>query len=147
MKTHLANIAAIQLNPSLKEIDKMTDTTMFLVATMCLELIYPHVTPGNKCTMNVFQWSCNTASGWSATPQELNDCERAESTSAFNQPNPVHKIYDETTGVLRKIGGKDLFKNGVPITGVEIIRLAIGPIIEYIKYIEKHIHTLISKDN
>ena len=85
--------------------------------------------------------------GYAVSAERLSECERKESTSAFGSNNPIAKYFDTKKCTFRKVRNSDVFdEDGNGRDGTIIVRLAIGPILEYIKYIEKLIHRLISRN-
>ncbi|XRB22304.1 hypothetical protein RI054_30g121550 [Pseudoscourfieldia marina] len=73
-----------------------------------------------------FFWTCETAEGWRASPEQVNDAERLESTNWLrSSPNPLLRAREH--GGVRKVAHRDIHFAGTP---VKILRVAYGVVKE-----------------
>ncbi len=132
------SLRASRLFPSLKGIERYTDAQLHSLVALFMRRtdVAPLWARGSRSLTYWFFWTCETAAGWHATVEQVNDAERTESTSWLRtSDNPL--LWACERGVVRKVVAKDIFFPGSP---VRILRVVLSAIKEDPEEVERRGH-------
>ena len=134
---------AARTNPGTRALTFLDPDGISAVAASALNRLIHKFVAGSKSYFYAFQWSL--PSGWDAKAEALDDAEKKESISHLSRArNPVLQFFNPETGERRNARTSDVFSN---LTNTAILhRVAISPLIEDIKEIERTLHTLTHED-
>ena len=128
-------LTASMLFNSFKGVERYSlDALQYLVAMfMRRDDVAPLWASGSAALTYWFFWTCETAEGWRASPEQVNDAERFESSNWLRtNPNPL--LWAREHGGVRQVVLRDIHFAGTP---VKILRVAYGVVKEDAEEMER----------
>ncbi len=131
---------AARTNPGVRGLTFLDSDGISAVAASALNRLKDKFAAGSKSYFYAFQWSL--ASGWGASAGELHAAEKTESISHLLRNNGVLQYSNPENGDLRPAKLSDVFGTTTTI----LHRVAISPLIDDIREIERKLHELTEGD-
>jgi hypothetical protein len=139
---------AARTNPGVRGLTFLDSDGISAVAASALNRLKDKFAAGSKSYFYAFQWSL--ASGWGASAGELDAAEKTESISHLRRKNRenlhcgVLQYFNPENGESRTAKLSDVF--GTTTTTAILHRVAISPVIDDIREIERKLHKLTEED-